>query len=108
MQDSALNDMQFFDQYLNDPEEGDDPRISLVDADLGGMPPTTIIGAEIDPLRSEGELLAQNLEAAGVATTYQLYTGVTHEFFGMSAILPEAEQAQALVAKELKKAFGTE
>ncbi|WP_373516276.1 alpha/beta hydrolase [Pricia sp.] len=100
--------MWFFNHYLNNPEEGDDPRISLVDADLGGMPPTTIIGAEIDPLRSEGQLLAQNLEAAGVATTYQLYTGVAHEFFGMSAILAEAEQAQALVARELKKAFGTE
>lgn len=100
--------MWFFDYYLNNPEEGDDPRISLVDADLSGMPPTTIIGAEIDPLQSEGKLLAQNLEMAGVATTYELYTGVTHEFFGMAAVLPKAEQAQALAVKELKNAFGTE
>jgi acetyl esterase/lipase len=96
----------FFDHYLSDPAQGDDPRISLVGADLAGMPPTTIIGAEIDPLQSEGRLLAQNLEKAGVSTTYKLYSGVTHEFFGMAAVLPEAVQAQALVAGELKAAFG--
>lgn len=98
----------FFDYYLNDPTEGDDPRISLVDADLSGMPPTTLIGAEIDPLQSEGRQLAQNLEKAGVATTYKLYIGVTHEFFGMAAVLPEAVQAQALVVSELRDAFGNQ
>ena len=32
-------------------------------------------------------------------------TGVTHEFFGTSAIVPEAEQAQNLAATRLKEAF---
>ncbi len=95
----------FFDYYLNDPSEGSDPRIALVDADLSGMPSTTIIGAEIDPLQSEGKQLADNLEDAGVETTYRLYTGVTHEFFGMAAILPEAMDAQTVVVNNLKDAF---
>jgi acetyl esterase/lipase len=95
----------FFKNYLNNPADGKNPIISTVNANLKGMPPTTIIGAEYDPLRSEGQLLADNMKAAGVITTYQLYKGVTHEFFGMAAIVPEAKQAQALTVDELKKAF---
>ena len=95
----------FFIYYLNAPTEISDPRISLVNANLAGLPPTTIIGAEIDPLQTEGKLLADKLQAAGVSTTYKLYTGVTHEFFGMASVIPEAKAAQALVATQLINAF---
>jgi len=96
----------FFMHYLNNPSEGDHPWISLVDANLSGLPPTTIIAAEIDPLLSEGKLLADKLRSANIPVTYQLYIGVTHEFFGMAQVIPEAKKAQALAAKELRKAFG--
>ncbi len=82
-----------------------DPRISLVKAKLSGMPPTLIIGAEIDPLQSEGKLLSEKLKEAEVDTDYQLFEGVTHEFFGMSAVVPQAKDAQALATKKLKAAF---
>lgn len=82
-----------------------DPRISLVKANLSGLPPTLIIAAEIDPLQSEGKLLSEKLKEANVTTTYELYKGVTHEFFGMAAVVPAAKQAQALVAEKLKAAF---
>lgn len=95
----------FFKNYLKSPADGKNPNISLVNANLKGMPPTTIIGAEYDPLRSEGQQLSDRLKAAGVTTTYQLYNGVTHEFFGMAAVVPEAKQAQELAVAELKKAF---
>ncbi|MEJ7767904.1 MAG: alpha/beta hydrolase [Chitinophagaceae bacterium] len=95
----------FFDKYLNNSSDGNDPRISLVKANLKGMPPTTIIAAEIDPLASEGEMLADKLKAATVPVTYKKYIGVTHEFFGMAAIITEAKLAQDLAAKELKKAL---
>ena len=36
-----------------------DPRINLVGANLRGLPPTTIVNAQIDPLRSDGETLRQ-------------------------------------------------
>lgn len=93
----------FFDKYLRSPADGKNPMISLTQANLKGMPPTTIITAEIDPLRSEGKALADKLEADGVAVTYQNYDGVTHEFFGMATVLPQAKQAQQLAASELKK-----
>ena len=82
-----------------------DPRYSLVKANLAGMPATLIIGAEIDPLQSEGKLLSDKFKSANVATDYQLYDGVTHEFFGMAAVVPQAKEAQALAASKLKAAF---
>ncbi|GAB3572604.1 alpha/beta hydrolase [Spirosoma luteolum] len=96
----------FVSNYFRTMADGDSPLISLVDvANLSGLPPVTIIGAEIDPLQSEGKQLADKLQASGVPVTYQLYTGVTHEFFGMYAIVPEAAQAQNLAAARLKLAF---
>lgn len=96
----------FVDKYFNSPADGDSPLISLVDvANLKGLPPTTIIGAEIDPLQSEGMFLRDKLQSQGVPVTYQLFMGVTHEFFGMYAILPEAQQAQTLAATQLRNAF---
>lgn len=83
-----------------------DPRISLVKANLAGLPKTLIIGAEIDPLQTEGKLLSDKLKAAKVDTDYELYTGVTHEFFGMAAVVPQAKDALMLASKKLKKAFG--
>ncbi len=95
----------FFKQYLTNASQGAKTNISLVKANLANLPPTTIIGAEIDPLQSEGKLLADKFEAAKVSTTYKLYNGVAHEFFGMALIIPEAKDAQELVVKEIKKAF---
>jgi acetyl esterase/lipase len=95
----------FLMHYLNSTAESASPFISLVNADLSGLPPTTIIAAEIDPLLSEGKMLADKLQAAGVSTTYKLYTGVTHEFFGMAQVVLEAKAAQALAAKQLENAL---
>ena len=97
----------FFKQYLNSPKDGQDPRISLVKADLHGMPPTTIITAQIDPLRSEGQQLAKNLEKAGVKVESKTYDGVTHEFFGMGAAIAEAKEAEQFGADGLRKALAS-
>lgn len=95
----------FVQNALGSPAVAKDPRISLVNADLKGMPPTLIIGAELDPLQTEGKLLSDKFKAANVTTDYKLYDGVTHEFFGMAAVVPEAKDAQALAVSKLKDAF---
>lgn len=96
----------FFNHYLNSPAEGNDPRISLVKVtDLSGLPPATVINAEIDPLQTEGQSFADKLKAAGIPVTSQVYEGVTHEFFGMATVVPEAKEAQNLATNELKKSF---
>ncbi len=96
----------FVKNAFTSPDEAADPRISLVKANLTGLPPTLIIAAEIDPLLSEGKLLSEKLTAANVKTTYEFYGGVTHEFFGMATVVPQAKEAQELASKKLKSAFG--
>ncbi|WP_306002020.1 alpha/beta hydrolase [Brevundimonas sp. C43] len=88
--------------------DAQDPRINIVEkANLSGLPSTTVICAEIDPLRTEGELLAEKLEQAGVDVRHKTFNGSTHEFFGMAAVVPDAAAAQTFAAHELKRAFGT-
>lgn len=96
----------FLSFYLTTPSESNDPRISLVKANLANLPPTTIINAQIDPLRSEGELLATRMRAAGVRVEQKTYMNVTHEFFGMGAVLDKAREADAQAFKALRTAFG--
>jgi acetyl esterase len=76
-------------------------------ADLSGLPPATVILAEIDPLQSQGAVFAQALIDAGVDTTFTLYQGVTHEFFGMGAVVDKAVEAVAEAATRLKASFGS-
>lgn len=96
----------FFEHYLNSEAERSDPRIDLYDeAELSGLPPTTIINAEIDPLLSDGEMLAEAMEAAGVDVEQQTFDAVTHEFFGMAAVVPAAEDAQQFAVERLNEAF---
>jgi len=95
----------FTKHYLNSMDEAKDPRISLVNANLKGLPPTTIITAQIDPLNEDGKILADKLAAAGVKVDSKNYDGVTHEFFGMAIIVPQAKEAQAYAAEQLKAAF---
>jgi acetyl esterase/lipase len=90
---------------LPDDKAKSDKRLDLVNADLKGLPPTTIINAQIDPLASDGEMLAEKMKAAGVQVTHKVYDGVTHEFFGMDAVVPTAAEAQDFAVSQLKTAM---
>jgi acetyl esterase len=96
----------FFKYYSSKPEDGNNPYAVPMKAEsLRGLPPATIIAAEIDPLLSEGKAYGDRLRKDGVKVSYKEYTGVTHEFFGMGKVVPKAEQAEEFAAGELKKAF---
>ncbi len=101
-------DMEWFVKYaFAKMEEATDTRVNLVArTDLEGLPPATLITAQIDPLRSEGQAYGRALSAAGVAVESKNYDGVTHEFFSMGAVVPEAKQAMDLAISNLRKAFG--
>ncbi len=96
----------FVDKVLATPDDAKSPMLNLTTmADLKGLPSATVITDSIDPLMSEGKMLADKLKAAGVTTTYKNYDGVTHEFFGMGAVVPQAEAAEDLAAQDLKASF---
>lgn len=93
----------FFKHYGADPKNP--YALPMKAASLKGLPPATVITAEIDPLMTEGKAYADRLQQEGVPVAYRHYTGVTHEFFGMAAVVPKARQAQQFASEELKKAF---
>lgn len=97
----------FAKQTVRTPTDLQDPRINLVNANLRDLPPVTIINAQIDPLREDGALLEAALKAAGVAVRRTVYAGVTHEFFGMGAVVAKAAEAQKMGGQALSKSFGT-
>ena len=96
----------FVDKVFAKPDDAKSPRVDLVNANLKGLAPVTIINAQIDPLRTDGELLAGALKKAGVKTERRVYDGVAHEFFGAAAVVKDAQAAQAYVGTRLKQAFG--
>lgn len=92
----------FMGHYLNGEQDKQDPRIDLVGkADVSGLPGTTVVLAEIDPLRSEGGMLAKKLEDARVLVRQRNYKGSTHEFFGLGRVVKDANDAEQFVANEL-------
>jgi acetyl esterase len=93
----------FLGHYAPDTESAADPRLNLLAANLTGLPPTTIITAEADPLRSDGELLARRLKDAGVDVELRNYQGVAHEFFGQGAVVKEARDAVRYAANRLEQ-----
>lgn len=96
----------FFKHYSAKPEDGKNLYAVPMKAEsLKGLPPATIIAAEIDPLLSEGKSYADRLKKDGVEVAYKEFDGVTHEFFGMGAVVPTAKEAQKMAAHALQKAF---
>lgn len=82
----------FFVHYLG-PKSPDSEAFPLQVKDLSKLPPATIITADIDPLRDDGKAYADALRKAGIKVAYKNFEGVTHEFFGMGAVVEKAKKA---------------
>ncbi|WP_202947368.1 alpha/beta hydrolase [Zavarzinella formosa] len=80
--------------------------LPLLAGDFSRLPPATIITADIDPLRDDGKEYAWALTKAGVKADHKNFEGVTHEFFGMGAVIDKAKDAVKFDAAGLKAGFG--
>ena len=92
----------FVDKLIRAARDLRDRRLQLIDADLSGLPPVTIINASIDPLRGDGARMETALKRAGVPVQRRDYEGVTHEFFGAAAVVGKAREAQAYAGERLR------
>ncbi|WP_051452040.1 alpha/beta hydrolase [Actinospica robiniae] len=95
-----------WEQYLAKPEDGESPLASPLRAEtLAGLPGATVITAEFDPLRDEGEQYALMLLASGVPVDVHRYNAVPHGFFAMPGVYRLGREAQAYAAACLAAAF---
>jgi acetyl esterase len=95
----------FWSHYLRSAADEDDAAAApLLAADLAGLPATTIVVAELDPLRDEGLAYAQRLRAAGVPTEVEVYRGAAHGFWWMDGEMRQAGELTEQLAQQLRSA----
>lgn len=73
-------------------------------ADVFGLPSTTVVTAQFDPLRDQGVAFAARLQKAGVDVRAYDYPGMIHGFAGLPDLTPVADEAIAYVADGFKQA----
>ncbi|MDA1296897.1 MAG: alpha/beta hydrolase [Chloroflexi bacterium] len=97
----------FWDHYTGSGEDRYEPYASLIRAeDLSGLPDTTIIAAEFDPLVDEAVAYGDALKAAGVKTRCTVYDGMTHGFNGYVGVVDAAKVALDEAAAGIRASFG--
>jgi acetyl esterase len=94
-----------WDSYLTGPADAANPLAAPLRADLRGLPSTTVLVAECDPLRDEGEAFIAQLQAAGVPVTARRYPGMVHGFAGLPQVTPMANVALDDAAGDLREAL---
>ncbi|MEV5570029.1 alpha/beta hydrolase [Spirillospora sp. NPDC052269] len=83
-----------------------DPRLAPLRApDLSGLAPATVITADHDILRDEGEAYARRLAAAGVPVKGRRYPGTIHSFFLLPEMFEAGLEARAFAVRRLRAAF---
>lgn len=97
----------YWRQYVGDRPD-DEVRLALPlrSADLSGLPGATIITAEYDPLRDEGEAYAAMLALAGVPTEFVRVPGQIHGFISMLGLVDAAERWLGHGARRIRDALG--
>ncbi|MGH8869517.1 MAG: alpha/beta hydrolase [Actinomycetes bacterium] len=93
----------YWQQYLPDGTDPRDPDVSPLRATLGGpLPPAFVLTAGFDPLRDEGDLYADQLEASGTRVVRYPVPGQVHGFVRWLAVMDAAREAVRVAAAFLR------
>jgi acetyl esterase len=96
----------FWNHYLGGAASDEAPLATVMRTeDIEGVAPATVITAEYDPLRDEGNAYAEKLKAAGVAVDAAVAPGMIHGFFSMFEVVPDANPWIDRAGANLAKAF---
>jgi acetyl esterase len=96
-------DIEVFERYyLPDGLDVIRPTGLLEVDDLAVMPPCYVSTAGFDPLRDEGEELADALRRAGVPVVARRFPGLVHGYAGFAGLVPAARDAVLDAASALR------
>jgi acetyl esterase len=90
--------------YLSNPADQKNPlAVPLLIKDFKNTPPTFVLLSEHDPLRDEGQQLAEKMKASGVQVKTVVYKEMVHGFMHMGSVLKETQQAVQEIATFTKE-----
>jgi acetyl esterase len=96
----------FWSHYVPNAEQRNEAYAAPLRAEkLALLPPATVITAEYDPLRDEGEAYAARLLDAGVATVATRYDGQVHGFVSLFEVFDQGKLATEQIAAALRAAL---
>ena len=81
----------------------DDPRFTVADAKLAGLPPLLVQVGSVEVLYDQVLRFAERAREAGVATTLEVLPEMFHDVHLQAALLPEGAAALAAVAAFLRE-----
>jgi acetyl esterase len=100
---SAASMALYWSTYLGDDE--DDWRVQPLHADLAGLPPTSVVVGDLDPLIDENVALAEKLTAAGVAATLKVLPSIIHGVVRFNEVAPVVRDLIRAESRSLRQAF---
>ena len=95
----------YWNCYLRSHTDAAEAYAAPLTANVSGLPPTTIVTAEFDPLRDEGEAYADKLRAAQVPVVGRRYLGMIHGFASLPYLTPVALRALGDIGADLHGAL---
>ena len=98
--------MWFWSCYLGAADWDDTVPLPHQVHEFSGFPATTLITAEYDPLRDEGEAFRQRLVASGVAAELTCAPGMIHGFLSLPVASPLIADSFNEVAARLRRSLG--
>ena len=98
--------MEWFWDHYADASDRAHPKASPLKAtSLAGLPPTTIITAQFDPLRDEGNAYAHALATAGVDVQHIEASGHIHTSISMVGVILSGESYRTQMAAAVRGFF---
>lgn len=95
----------FYKHYVGTANPADTRISPGLTFNLQGVAGATIITAECDPLRDEGEAYGRALMEAGVPVTSVRFHGQVHPFIYFAGLIDAAHAARQLIGAELRRVF---
>lgn len=102
----TARDMTYFVKQYAQNFDRTDPRVSPLRADdLSGLPPATLVVAELDPLVDDGRAYAKALLSAGNTVTLVEFMGQVHPFVYLGSLIDDALHARRFIGERIRDAF---